>query len=368
MTQTANNLPDNNNLYPEGFLALRSGIFDHLNQSRFTANDWMVYTILLRQCDWQSGRWNGNAYRIRAAVGNSLTIRQIQHAMRRLVEKGYTKTFHKQGAKGNYFVLIHKYRVCVGNLKGKVLNALKSDSYTRPLYEDECEREVISTVGGCERDLTWMSPSPDVDIYQELKNTKSKEVQESNPPTIQEPPAASTSEGRTDGGSRSQSKRTSDKLTALLSDCLREKSGNRCFPTKAQASVFRTEVGANGEPDMVLAFLLFLSRSKGVGTLADPWGMFINELPAHLTDADYERREIGSAYESEADMLSDIWERSFRETDSSQKLLARATAVILPNRETGEPEADGDFSELDAIPELDLSAVPELDTVGGALL
>ena len=37
-------------------------------------------------------------------------------------------------------------------------------------------------------------------------------------------------------------------------------------------------------------------------------------------------------------------------------------------RETDKQESDGDFSELDAIPELNLDNVPELDTVGGTVL
>jgi hypothetical protein len=37
-------------------------------------------------------------------------------------------------------------------------------------------------------------------------------------------------------------------------------------------------------------------------------------------------------------------------------------------RETDKQESDGDFSELDAIPKLNLDNVPELDTGGGALL
>lgn len=324
--QTPASNPLGTNLYPEGFLAIRSGIFDHLNQSRFTANDWMVYTILLRQSDWQSGRWNGNAFRIRAAVGNALTIRQIQHSMRRLVEKGYTKTFHKQGAKGNYFVLIHKYRVCVGNLKGRVLNALRSDSYARPVYEDECERQVISTVGGCERDVTWMSPSPDVDVYQELKNTRSQDEQESNPPTIQEFVGPQTLNGGVEGRvSRSQSKRTADKVLAVLGDCLREKSGRRSNPDKSQESAFRTELETHGIQDIVMAFIMFLDRPKGLSTLHDPWGHFLRELPDYLRDVD---TELGKGY-SVAEVLEELWFGLFQfSTPEQDRLLAGINGLI----------------------------------------
>ena len=172
MQPAASNTTPETNLFSEGFLALRAGIFDHLNQSLFTPNEWMTYTVLLRQCDWRYGRWNGNAHRIRAAVGNVMTIRQIRQAMSRLVVKGYTRGFHKKGAKGNYFVLIHKYRVCVGELKGKVLNAIKSDSYIHPVYEDGCEREVIDTLHGSDLEVTLKCDGSQVVLYQDIQDVQ----------------------------------------------------------------------------------------------------------------------------------------------------------------------------------------------------
>jgi len=303
-------------LFEDGFLALRAGIFDHLNQSRFTPNDWMVYTILLRQCDWKSGRWNGNAFRIRAAVGNALTIRQIQHAMRRLVDKGYTKTFHQQGAKGNYFVLIHKYRVCVGNLRGKVLNAVKSPSYKHPVYEDECERDLIDTSRGCDRDLTWMSPSPDVDVYQDIQDVQaSEDEQESNPPTLQE------SAGRRESSlpSSKSTPRASNDPAELwgqwLSDLLQAKTYARYTPCNEDIRRLETILSEYDPMSLAASAYLFCQRPKGFGGLSDAFGQFWKESAVLKKDAEH----YLSLHETPLEALKDLHEGTFPYEDDARQ-------------------------------------------------
>jgi hypothetical protein len=156
----------------DGFLGIRAGIFDHLHQGRFTPNAWLVYCTLLRQCNWRSGRWYGHSHYIRQASGNVMTIRQIQSAMAQLVEHRYVKSFYQQGKKGQYAVLIHKYRVPVGELKGTVLNAFKSDTYERPVYEAGCESEVIDTLSGSDVEVSLNRRGSDVEVIQDVQEAK----------------------------------------------------------------------------------------------------------------------------------------------------------------------------------------------------
>lgn len=194
MTNTANNpasqTPDEIRMYPEGFVALRNGIFDHLIQSLMTPNELVVYAVMLRQCTWASGLWNGNSTRIEAALGNnSFSNTQIRALMRSLQNKKYIRSYRKKGARGNAFYAIHKYQVPVGDMRGLYLNAWKSPSYKSLVYEKVCEKDVIDTCDGheaymrhaCDEHETCMNPThikktriQDVQDFQEAQEGKSQ--------------------------------------------------------------------------------------------------------------------------------------------------------------------------------------------------
>jgi hypothetical protein len=127
--------PSSSTLFPEGFIAIRRGLADHLISGKMSAYMFSVYFVLLLQCDWSTGIWNGNAHRIYYALGGSMSLSEIRKNLAKLCRQLYVKSLHYQGRKGNYYVLINRYIPTVGEHEGKALNAIDSTSWKNPIYE-----------------------------------------------------------------------------------------------------------------------------------------------------------------------------------------------------------------------------------------
>lgn len=132
-----------------------------------------VYFVLLLQCDWGTGIWNGNAHRIHYALGGSMSLSDIRKNLAKLCRQLYVKSLHYQGRKGNYYVLINRYIPTVGEHEGKVLNATASTSWENPVYEDRSEDasegasdERVKTL------VTSMSSGSDSRPYQDVQDVQ----------------------------------------------------------------------------------------------------------------------------------------------------------------------------------------------------
>lgn len=137
-----------------GFLRLRVGLFDHLEDGRIDPMECMTYEIFLLRAKWETGQWWGTCESIRAALGNNVSLSTIQRYVKNLAEKGYIKIFGKWGRRGPYGVLVNKYEPQLGPFKGKRLNARKSTDYRKPVFETipDFEEEVRRTCGGSEEE------------------------------------------------------------------------------------------------------------------------------------------------------------------------------------------------------------------------
>jgi hypothetical protein len=120
---------------PGWYAILRSGILEHLLAGKLGYPEVGVYATIHLQADFSTGVWVGSAPRLFAAAPRGTSLRQIQRWMRTLVEIGFLRPFHEQGSRGNYPVLIDKYDVKVGALRGMRLNAWKSEFWKKPFYE-----------------------------------------------------------------------------------------------------------------------------------------------------------------------------------------------------------------------------------------
>ncbi|MGA8621498.1 MAG: hypothetical protein WB660_23605, partial [Candidatus Sulfotelmatobacter sp.] len=119
------------------FIPISAGLSDHMGDGRITPNMFCVYWAMLYGADYETGIWKGCAEKIRLYWNGSLEIRAIQRAMKSLSEGGYTKSFQKNGERGNYPVAINKYPVRFGVHKGKRLNAALMPDPSSPVYEDD---------------------------------------------------------------------------------------------------------------------------------------------------------------------------------------------------------------------------------------
>jgi hypothetical protein len=123
------------------FIPIQVGIFEHIGDGRMTMNMWAVYSVMLKEADYETGIWMGCAEKARAAWNSSMDIRTAQRAMKELREGRYTKSFQKNGQRGNYPVLINKYPVRFGSRKGMRLNAEATTVPENPVYEIDPRQE-----------------------------------------------------------------------------------------------------------------------------------------------------------------------------------------------------------------------------------
>jgi hypothetical protein len=119
----------------ERYVPIRPGIMEHLLRGDISAHEFGVYVMIHLQANFSTGIWRGSAPRILNSAPRGADLRKIQRAIEHLAEIGLLKPFSVQGKRGNYPVLINKFTVRSGALKGMRLNACKSLSWQRPVYE-----------------------------------------------------------------------------------------------------------------------------------------------------------------------------------------------------------------------------------------
>jgi hypothetical protein len=119
----------------ENFVPIRLGIQDHLLRGEISLFELGVYVLIHLQADYSTGIWRGSAARIAATASRGIELRKIQRATEHLTDLGLLRPLHRHGTRGNYPVLINKFTVRRGALKGRRLNAIKSESLSNLIYE-----------------------------------------------------------------------------------------------------------------------------------------------------------------------------------------------------------------------------------------
>jgi hypothetical protein len=157
-----------------GFVAIRRGIEEHLLSGNLGFFEMGVYLVIHLQASFRTGVWTGSAPRLAATAPRGANVRDVQRALQRLEEIGFIRSFHQQGARGNYRVLIDKYEPTTGALKGKRLNAAKSGTWQRPHYEP---RAVTASVNGGEDEAdTGSEAAPYQEERGEGKNIRAENL------------------------------------------------------------------------------------------------------------------------------------------------------------------------------------------------
>lgn len=119
----------------EQFIPIRPGIVDYLTRGDISLFEFAVYFLIHAQADFSKGVWHGSAPRIIGTAPRGSELRKVQRAIERLADLGLLRTFNTQGQRGNYPVLINKYTIRSGPLKGMRVNAAKSAFWTTPYCE-----------------------------------------------------------------------------------------------------------------------------------------------------------------------------------------------------------------------------------------
>jgi DNA-binding transcriptional MocR family regulator len=117
----------------QGFLKLRNGILEHVEEGRFCLRTYGLFAYLLQRRRWASGVCFTNSHSIATAFGENVTT--VQNDMRILREEGYIQYPKGKGRKGNYPVLIINDQPTDGVLKGYRLCGFVDETYERVHYE-----------------------------------------------------------------------------------------------------------------------------------------------------------------------------------------------------------------------------------------
>jgi hypothetical protein len=128
----------------ENFIPIRLGIQEHLLRGDISLFEFGIYAMIQLQADYGTGIWRGSAARIVATAPRGVSLRDVQRAIRHLADLGMLKPFQRNGARGNYPVLINKYTVRRGALKNQRLNAEKSTSLGSLVYEPCADNDAES--------------------------------------------------------------------------------------------------------------------------------------------------------------------------------------------------------------------------------
>lgn len=119
----------------DNFTPIRNGLREHIQEGKLPPFDLGVYTALHLLSDWSTGVCHACALSIAFFFGNPSWKTRIQKSLRRLRDRGYIHYPKGRGGRGAYPILIHKYEVTVGKLKGTRLNAWKHGNLGKPEYE-----------------------------------------------------------------------------------------------------------------------------------------------------------------------------------------------------------------------------------------
>jgi hypothetical protein len=126
------------------FIPFDGELFNDIKDGKLTPTEFCVYSMLLRQADFDTGIWTGSASYICIGWGRQLNQRTVQHRLKQLAEKGLIKSFHRRGQRSDYAVAIHNYRVRYGKWKGYKLDASATTDSRHPVYRPDCEPTTIS--------------------------------------------------------------------------------------------------------------------------------------------------------------------------------------------------------------------------------
>jgi hypothetical protein len=103
-----------------GFVPIRRGILEHIRSGDLPHKEALAYVIIILEADCETGIWRGSA---KALGPYNYSNRAARHILHKLHQKGYIKSFCRQGRRGNYIVLVNKFQITRGKWKGKQLDA-----------------------------------------------------------------------------------------------------------------------------------------------------------------------------------------------------------------------------------------------------
>lgn len=118
-----------------GWVQKRRGVLQHLQDGRITANEYLVFDILLMLADKETGSYKTNSGAIAFWTNGQIKKDAADRALRGLEEKGYIVREITPGHNGVYPYHVQKYIATAGADEGKVLTFTKKSNGTEKIAE-----------------------------------------------------------------------------------------------------------------------------------------------------------------------------------------------------------------------------------------
>jgi hypothetical protein len=293
MTHT-NQQPDNVKQSDNLFIPIPGRIFNDFETGKMTLNMWGVYSVILRQLNFDTGIWRGTAYKICAAWGDRIPLRTIQENLRNLCDAHYVKSFHVQGQRGGYVIAVEGYRIRFGTKEGHILNAMATTDPNNPVYEylpvrtskektgvkpPSVRRQRAISAASVQDQCAISAPSPG-------PNARIPDVPEGLD-------GADGPDGQTVHPSRAQSagSKLDGWLAGRISSILQKKAGTVIVPTKDERQKLNALAAKEGHLSVLLGFYHFAERDRKLYGLAYPISMFISQAEQWIEHAVQEKQE-----------------------------------------------------------------------------
>jgi hypothetical protein len=270
------------------FIPIPGRIFNDFETGKMTLNMWGIYSVILRQLNFDTGIWRGTAYKICAAWGDRIPLRTIQENLRNLCDAGYVKSFHVQGQRGGYVIAVEGYRIRFGPKEGHILNAMATTDPNYPVYEYapvrtrkektgvkprsvRRQRGITAASVRRQRGISAPSPAANARIPDVPEILDVKDGQDSQ--TIH-PSRAQSAEPKTGGW-----------LVGRVCSLLEEQTGSPSVPNDEELHTLRSLATKHGDLAILLSFAYFLDRNKTLAGVAWPLKLFFKEFDAWLRHA-----------------------------------------------------------------------------------
>jgi hypothetical protein len=119
----------------EGFAQIRNGLKEHIEAGKLCPTDLGVYTFLHLYCDYATGIYKGTALGIAFRMGDASFKGTVNKSLARLKKIRFINYREGNGKRGGYRILLDKFEPTFGELRGRRLNAWKSDANGNPIYD-----------------------------------------------------------------------------------------------------------------------------------------------------------------------------------------------------------------------------------------
>lgn len=121
------------------FIPHDGDLFEDLKYGRITPGMFTAYSMILKQCDYETGFWFGSVHELHKEFGGQIGRKTLERDLNRLYKTRHLRSFQTKGKTSDYFVGIHGYKIRFGERRGLMLEAHQTADVLKPIYYTESD-------------------------------------------------------------------------------------------------------------------------------------------------------------------------------------------------------------------------------------